>query len=162
LSRSGEVLRATLDEDLKDRTSIENQGDESAMAMFETKRLPVAPADTAPDGTDVRPLLQLKGGSFAHFELAPGKVSKAVTHHTVEEIWYFLGGRGEMWRKSGDQEEIVAAEPGVCLTIPLGTHFQFRSYGYAPLVVVVVTMPPWPGGDEAYEVEGKWKPTIGR
>lgn len=131
------------------------------MKSFETMRVPPAPTDTAPDGTDVRPLLALQGGSFAHFELAPGRVSRAVTHRTVEETWFFLGGRGEMWRKQEDREEIVAAEPGVCLTIPLGTRFQFRSFGYEPLVVVVVTMPPWPGGDEAYAVEGKWEPTMG-
>jgi mannose-6-phosphate isomerase-like protein (cupin superfamily) len=130
------------------------------MNGFETKRLPIQPVDTAPDGTDVRPLLQLKGGSLAHFELPPGAISKAVTHRTVEEIWYFLGGRGEMWRKKGEQEEIVAVEPGVCLTIPLGTKFQFRSFGYEPLAMVVVTMPPWPGPGEACEVNGKWNSNI--
>jgi mannose-6-phosphate isomerase-like protein (cupin superfamily) len=126
------------------------------MSGFESKRLPIQPVDTAPDGTDVRPLLQLKGGSLAHFELPPGAISKAVKHRTVEEIWYFLGGRGEMWRKNGEQEEIVPVESGVCLTIPLGTGFQFRSFGYEPLVMVVVTMPPWPGQGEACEVNGKW------
>jgi mannose-6-phosphate isomerase-like protein (cupin superfamily) len=130
--------------------------------QFETARLPVRPSDIAPDGTDVRVLLKLAGGSFAHFELAPGRISNAVTHRTIEEIWYFIGGRGEMWRKRGDQEEVVPVEAGTCATIPLGTHFQFRSYGYEPLVLVVVTMPPWPGGDEAYQVKGKWEPTIGR
>lgn len=128
---------------------------------FETARLPVSPSAIAPDGTDVRVLLGVTGGSFAHFELPPGKISHAVTHRTIEEIWYFLGGRGEMWRKQGDLEEIVPVEGGVCLTVPLGTHFQFRSYGYEPLVVVVVTMPPWPGGDEAYQVDGHWTPTVG-
>jgi mannose-6-phosphate isomerase-like protein (cupin superfamily)/predicted nucleic acid-binding Zn-ribbon protein len=128
--------------------------------LFSTARLPVSPSDVAPDGTDVRTLLQVSGGSFAHFELGPGKISNAVTHRTVEEIWYFLSGRGEMWRKQADREEIVPVEAGVCVTIPLGTRFQFRSYGYEPLVVVVVTLPPWPGGDEAYQVDGKWKPTV--
>jgi mannose-6-phosphate isomerase-like protein (cupin superfamily) len=132
------------------------------MARFETMRLPPAPIDVAPDGTDVRALLKLAGGSFAHFELSPGNTSMAVTHRTVEEIWYILGGKGEMWRKQGDQEEIVPVDQGTCLTIPLGTHFQFRCFGYEPLVVVVVTMPPWPGGDEAYRVDGHWEPTIGR
>jgi mannose-6-phosphate isomerase-like protein (cupin superfamily) len=127
---------------------------------FSTARLPVKPSAIAPDGTDVRLLLQLSGGSLAHFELAPGKISHAVTHRSVEEIWYFLGGQGEMWRKQGDREEIVPVEPGVCATIPLGTRFQFRSYGYEPLVVVVITISPWPGGDEAYEVDGKWTPTM--
>jgi len=128
------------------------------MTHFVTLRLPVQPTATAPDGVDVRPLLQLKGGSFAHFELAPGKTAKAVTHRTVEEIWYFLGGRGEMWRNMGQQEEITPVEAGVCLTIPLGTRFQLRSLGDEPLAAIAVTMPPWPGQDEAYEVEGKWQP----
>jgi mannose-6-phosphate isomerase-like protein (cupin superfamily) len=65
-----------------------------------------------------------------------------------------------MWRKQGDLEEIVAVNPGVCLTIPLGTHFQFRSFGYEPLSAIGVTMPPWPGDDEAYAVDGKWEPTV--
>lgn len=130
------------------------------MKAFDTKRLPVKPDDVAPDGTDVRVLLQLDGGSFAHFELAPGMTSRAVTHHTIEEIWYFLAGRGEMWRKNDNLEEVVPVEAGVCLTIPLGTHFQFRSFGYDPLVIVVVTMPPWPGKGEAYEVKPYWPPTV--
>jgi mannose-6-phosphate isomerase-like protein (cupin superfamily) len=37
-----------------------------------------------------------------------------------------------MWRKLGDDEETVIVEPGVSLTILMGTHFQFRSFGYEP------------------------------
>lgn len=131
------------------------------MSEFSTKQISALPEGIAPDGTDVRTLLQLKGGSLAYFELAPGRASIAVAHRTVEEIWYFVGGRGEMWRKQGDREEVVAAGVGVCLTIPFGTQFQFRSFGDKPLAFVVVTMPPWPGSDEAYEVEWKWKPSVG-
>lgn len=127
---------------------------------FSTKRLPVARDDVAPDGSDVRILLGLKCGGMAHFELPPGQTSTAVAHRTVEEIWFFLTGRGEMWRKQNDQEEVVAVEPGVCLTIPIGTHFQFRSFGYEPLAAVGVTMPPWPGEGESYEVKGTWEPTV--
>ncbi len=127
---------------------------------FSTKRLSVARDDVAPDGSDVRILLGLKCGGMAHFELPPGQTSTAVAHRTVEEIWFFLTGRGEMWRKLNDQEEVVPVEPGVCLTIPLGTHFQFRSFGHEPLAAVGVTMPPWPGEGEAYEVKGKWEPTV--
>ena len=79
---------------------------------------------------------------------------------TVEEIWYFLSGRGEMWRKLGDQEEMVPVDPGVCITIPVGTHFQWRSFGYEPLSALGITMPPWPGEGEAHFVEGKWEPTV--
>ncbi|MBW1699579.1 MAG: cupin domain-containing protein [Deltaproteobacteria bacterium] len=123
-------------------------------------RLPETPDVVAPDGSDVRILLDLNGGSMAHFELAPGKTSIAVAHRTVEEIWYVLKGKGEMWRKQGDREEIVSLEPGVCLTIPLGTHFQFRSASDGPLCAVGVTVPPWPGEGEAVRVDGRWKPTV--
>ncbi len=113
-----------------------------------------APLVVAPDGSDVRVLLRLADGSMARFELAAGRVSRAVEHRTVSEIWYVLGGRGEMWRASGEVESIVALEPGVCLTIPAGTRFQFRALGELPLGAVAVTMPPWPGDDEAIPAAG--------
>lgn len=131
-----------------------SRGSES---QFETLRIPLDPTAVAPDGSDVRVLLGLRGGGFAYFELAAGRTSLAVAHRTVEEIWYVLAGRGEMWRRQGAREEVVPLEAGVCLTIPLGTHFQFRSLGPEPLAVVAVTMPPWPGPDEAFPVDGKWK-----
>jgi mannose-6-phosphate isomerase-like protein (cupin superfamily) len=129
------------------------------MRDFDTKRLPNAADVVAPDGSDVRILLGLTGGGMAHFELAPGQASIAVAHRTVEEIWFFLSGQGEMWRKQGGRDEVIAVERGVCITIPLGTHFQFRSLGNEPLTAVAVTMPPWPGDGEAYQVEGKWQAT---
>ena len=130
------------------------------MSDFATKRLPPGRDAVAPDGCDVRVLLGLERGGMAHFELAPGGVSKAVGHRTVEEIWYFISGPGEMWRKQDDREEVTRVDAGTCLTVPLGTHFQFRSRGYDPLSAIGVTMPPWPGEEEAYEVAGKWQPTL--
>ena len=126
------------------------------MTRFDTRRLPATPDAVAKDGSDVRILLRLAGGSMAHFELPPGRTSIAVTHRTVEEIWYILSGRGEMWRKRDGQEAIVALEAGVCLTIPVGTHFQFRALGSEALAAIGVTMPPWPDDDEAVVVEGRW------
>ena len=131
-----------------------------SMGRFATMRLPAASTSVAPDGSDVRVLLGLKGGGMAHFELAAGETSTAVTHRSVEEIWMFVSGRGEMWRKQGALQEIVAVEPGVCITIPLGTHFQFRSLGPQALGAVAVTMPPWPGEKEAKVVRGKWEPSV--
>jgi hypothetical protein len=82
----------------------------------------------APDGSTVRPLCRLTGlGSFAHFQLEPGGVSEAVSHATVQEIWYVIGGAGEMWRRQAGREDVVALRSGVCLTIPLGSVFQFRA-----------------------------------
>ena len=115
----------------------------------------------APDGAAVRPLLGLSGGTIAEFELAPGQVSAAVTHRTVDEIWYVLRGRGEIWRRQGTHEEVAPLEPGVCLTIPVGTHFQFRALADGTLTVLGITMPPWPGAaDEATPVAGPWTPTV--
>ncbi len=64
---------------------------------------------------------------MAHFELPAGAVSHAVTHRTVEEIWYVLSGRGVLWRRSADAERIEPIGPGVAVTIPLGVAFQFRA-----------------------------------
>ena len=131
------------------------------MTDFETRLLPVRSDVVAPDGSEVRILLGLKGGGMAHFSLAPGQTSKAVTHRTVEEIWFFLSGRGQMWRKQGEREETVDVFPGICLTIPHGTHFQFRSFGFEPLAAIGVTMPPWPGEDEAVFVASNWSVKTG-
>jgi mannose-6-phosphate isomerase-like protein (cupin superfamily) len=132
------------------------------MNEFKTKRLPVQPDGTAPDGLAFRALLGLGGGSLAHFELDPGKTSAAVAHRTVEEIWFFIQGRGEMWRKQKDREEVTRIDPGLCLTVPLETHFQLRSFGPDPLAAIAITMPPWPGDNEACEVPEKWAPTVNR
>lgn len=141
------------------------------MTAFDTLHLPPEPTVTAPDGSDVRVLLGLSGGGMAHFALAPGRTAKAVRHRTVEEIWFVVGGTGEMWRRCKTPgrravEQVVDLVPGVCVTIPLGTAFQFRAHGDAaagdpPLAAVAVTMPPWPGDDEAVVVPGPWLPDVG-
>ena len=130
------------------------------MSSFDTKKLPSAEDVIAPDGSEVRVLLALTGGSMAHFQLAAGRVARAVRHKTVEEIWYFLSGRGEMWRSDGTHEDTTPVSAGVCVTIPLGTTFQFRTASVGPLAAIAITMPPWPGEDEAEIVAGMWEPTV--
>ena len=129
-------------------------------SAFATKVIAEAPDAIAPDGSEVRLLGASTRGSMAAFRLASGAVSKAVAHHTVEEIWYFIAGRGQMWRRLGEAEEVTEVGLGVSVTIPTGMHFQFRCDGGEPLEAVAVTMPPWPGTDEAYPVAGKWEPTV--
>jgi mannose-6-phosphate isomerase-like protein (cupin superfamily) len=87
-------------------------------------------------------------------------VSRAVAHRTVEEVWYFTAGRGALWRRLGDAAETVAVEAGVSIAISVGTHFQFRADPDAALEAVGVTMPPWPGAEEAYEVAGAWQASL--
>jgi mannose-6-phosphate isomerase-like protein (cupin superfamily) len=127
---------------------------------FSTMHLPVDRDAVAPDGCDVRILLALPRGGLAHFQLEAGQVSAAVRHRSVEEIWFFLEGQGEMWRRHGESEDVAAVRPGDCLTIPVGTEFQFRSFGPGALQAVGVTMPPWPGTGEAVLVAGRWQPTV--
>ncbi len=127
---------------------------------FATRRPAAAPDAIAPDGAEVRLLCGVAGGDMAQFTLGPGAVARAVAHRTVEEVWFVVSGHGRMWRRQKAREEIVALDPAMSLSIPLGTHFQFRCDGAEPLVIVGCTMPPWPGGDEAYPVSGCWPATL--
>ena len=102
------------------------------MPDFNSLQLPEAFSVLAPDGSEVRVLLGLQGGGMAHFQLAPGQVSAAVTHRSVEEIWFVVSGAGQMWRRQGQREEVTELVPGLCLTIPLGTAFQFRAAATSP------------------------------
>jgi mannose-6-phosphate isomerase-like protein (cupin superfamily) len=124
--------------------------------LFSNRLLPRDYDVLAPDGSEVRLLAAAARGSMAHFRLNPAEVSKAVAHRTVEEVWYIVAGQGRMWRKLAGQEDVTQLRPGVSLTLPVGTHFQFSCDGSSPLEAVAVTMPPWPGPHEAYEVPGKW------
>jgi mannose-6-phosphate isomerase-like protein (cupin superfamily) len=126
---------------------------------FVTRKLAAVPDAMAPDGSEVRLLAAGSRGSMAHFSLAPGAVSRAVAHRTVEEVWLFTSGRGRLWRRLGSQEETIEAAQGVSIVIPVGASFQFRCDGDKPLTAAGVTMPPWPGDGEAYAVEGIWQPT---
>lgn len=119
--------------------------------------LPVSADDVAPDGSLVRVLASLPQGGMAHFELAGGEVSRPQRHRSVSEIWYVLSGFGVMWRsQDGGAGREIDLRPGVCLTIPVGTSFQFRNTGREPLAAIGVTMPPWPGPHEAEAVPGPW------
>ena len=120
------------------------------------RKLPDTPDVIAPDGSEVRLLSATVRGSMAQFRLAPGQVSKAIVHRTVDEVWYVSAGRGRIWRKSGSHEMITQLEPGLSLNIPVGTAFQFRCDGDRSLDIIGVTMPPWPGDGEAQFVDGVW------
>ena len=123
---------------------------------METVRLADGSLVTAPDGSQIRELVAVERGSMVHCTLPRGAVSMAVVHATVDEAWYFLAGTGQVWRGRDGAESVVDVEPGVALTIECGTHFQFRNTGDEDLRFVIVTMPPWPGAEEARRVEDHW------
>ena len=123
---------------------------------FVTMAVPEVADLRAPDGSEIRLLPRLCGGSMVHCSLPPGEVSLAVTHRTVEEIWFVVEGNGQLWRRRGDREEVTDLRPGTAVTIPLGTRFQFRSAESDPLRFIIVNMPRWPGADEAVRVDDHW------
>jgi mannose-6-phosphate isomerase-like protein (cupin superfamily) len=125
-------------------------------ATFATKQLGEAYDVLAPDTSEIRLLVATNRGSLAHGTLPPGHVSLAITHRSVEEVWYLTAGRGQVWRKQGGNETVVDVEAGTALTIPTGVHFQFRASGSEPLRFVMCTMPPWPGEQEAIRVPDHW------
>jgi mannose-6-phosphate isomerase-like protein (cupin superfamily) len=94
---------------------------------------------------------------MVHCTLPSGAASMAVAHRTVEEVWYFIQGQGQVWRKCETVESVVDVQPGVSLNIEVGTHFQFRNTCDDDLCFVIVTMPPWPGEQEAVRVDDYWK-----
>jgi len=96
---------------------------------------------------------------MVHCTLPPGKTSLAVAHRTVDEVWHFISGVGQVWRQNDDAESVVDAEPGLGLSIKVGTHFQFRNTGDDNLCFIITTIPPWSGEDEAQRVPNYW-PTV--
>jgi mannose-6-phosphate isomerase-like protein (cupin superfamily) len=123
---------------------------------FTTNQLGEAYDVLAPDGSEIRLLVSTAGCSMAHGSLPPGQVSRAIVHRTVEEVWYVTEGRGQVWRKRCDHEDIVDVGPGSALTIPVGVHFQFRTVGPDRFCFVMCSMPPWPGHEEAVRVADFW------
>ena len=124
----------------------------------------------APDGSEVRLLLTDDHGatrcSVVEVSIGPGEASRPVRHRTVEEAWYVVEGEGEVWRcppdRSVEKASPVRVSAGDALVIPTGWAFQFRALPEAGLRFICVTMPPWPGMDEAVEVAegGPWPPTL--
>ena len=123
---------------------------------FDHLVLPAAFDALAPDGSEIRLLAESSRASMVHCSLSPGRVSIAVAHRTVEELWFCLEGSGQLWRGLGEREEVVELVTGVSVSIPLGARFQFRNTGEGTLRFIIATIPAWPGDDEAYPVPGRW------
>jgi len=129
------------------------------MAQWHTTRLPDEYNLLAPDGSEIRLLTSVARGSMVHCTLRPAQVTQAVRHRSVEELWYCTAGSGQLWRSDGTHDETTELTRGVSASIPIGTAFQFRATGLEPLELLITTMPPWPGPDEAVAVPGAWQPT---
>lgn len=125
---------------------------------MQTRAFPGVPDKHSPAGAEVRILLAGERGGMIHSTVAPGQINRAAVHSTVSEFWFILSGEGQIWRRDDAGEEITALRTGVSVDIPVGTAFQYRCDGGEPLKFICVTMPPWPGQQEATIIDGPWRP----
>jgi len=127
------------------------------METIPTLELKELPDYHAPDGSEIRKLVRMNHGSMAHCILPVGQTSKAVRHKTVEEMWFVKSGKGKIWRSNGDKKkEPIDLYEGLSIGIATGEKFQFKNTGNIPLKIIICSMPPWPGPDEAERVDGFW------
>ena len=111
-----------------------------------------SPDATAPDGSEIYyRVLNASRASLVEVVLQPGRISRPVRHRTVEEIWYFLAGTGQVWI----DDQVREVQPGSTVVIPTRRAFQFEATGDEPLRFLCYTSPPWPGDGEAELLDGE-------
>lgn len=125
---------------------------------MQTHAFPDNPDGRSPAGAEIRHLIEGETGGMIHSTVPPGQVNRATVHATVSEFWHVLSGEGQIWRRDGGAEETTALVRGVSIDIPVGTAFQYRCNGVEPLEFLCVSMPRWPGDEEATIIEGPWEP----
>lgn len=121
--------------------------------------LPKTADAKSPAGADIRFIMDGTTGNMIHASVPSHQINRATIHSTVSEFWYVLEGHGEIWRSDGTSEKVTELLAGTSIDIPVGTAFQYRNVGESDLKFICISMPPWPGDDEASAVEGKWEPT---
>jgi mannose-6-phosphate isomerase-like protein (cupin superfamily) len=126
---------------------------------MKTSRIPSDAEARSPAGAEIRFLMDGETGNMIHSTVPPGQVNRATVHATVSEFWHILSGQGRIWRRDEAGEEVTVLEAGVSIDIPVGTAFQYRCDGPDPLRFICISMPRWPGDDEATVIEGPWTPT---
>ena len=129
---------------------------------MQTRPFPSAPDDRSPAGAEIRYLIEGETGNMIHASVPAGQVNRATVHATVSEFWHVLSGQGEIWRKDSTDEATTVLTAGITIDIPVGTAFQYRCTSAEPLEFLCVSMPPWPGDQEATVLDGPWVPTADR
>ena len=61
----------------------------------------------SPAEAEIQLLMSNHLGGIAHCTLKAGTVSKAVCHKTVSEFWHVLSGKGAIWRKLNNEENLT-------------------------------------------------------
>ena len=126
---------------------------------MQTRQFPASADARSPAGAEIRYLIEGTTGNMIHSTVPPGQVNRAAVHATVSEFWHVLSGEGQIWRRDDAGEDVTVLEPGVSIDLPVGTAFQYRCTGLEPLRFICISMPPWPGDNEATVIAGPWQPT---
>jgi mannose-6-phosphate isomerase-like protein (cupin superfamily) len=127
---------------------------------MQTMTLPGNADAKSPAGADIRYLVDGKTGGMIHSTVPAYQINRATVHATVSEFWYVLEGHGQIWRHHGGESGVAELVPGTAIDIPVGTEFQYRNVAATDLKFICITMPRWPGEQEATFVDGPWEPTI--
>ena len=127
---------------------------------MQTRPFPETADARSPAGAEIRYLMEGETGAMIHSTVASGQINRATIHATVSEFWHVLSGAGQIWRRDGSGEQTTALKPGISIDIPVGTAFQYRCTGADPLTFLCITMPRWPGDEEATVISGPWQPTV--
>ena len=113
------------------------------MSSWQTEDLPEAPNYTSPGGTsEIRLLPSFQSGELAHAKAPPECVAKPAILTGITEVFYVVGGSGELWRRQGESEETIELVVGRSPTIPPGVDFQYRTHS-DPLELIVFSAPRW-------------------
>jgi mannose-6-phosphate isomerase-like protein (cupin superfamily) len=114
----------------------------------------------SPAGASVRLLVGNEKGGMIHSTVPPFQINRAVVHSTVDEFWYVLRGFGEIWQDDGKNSIVTPLVSGVSIELLKGTRFQYRNVANEELAFICVTVPAWPGDNEAQFVDGIWKANV--
>lgn len=129
------------------------------MAALIIHTLSAAPNSVSPDGgAEIRHILTSPGGDLTHAVCLAGSTSG--THHLPEldEGYFVLSGRGEIWRAVNGRDAVTALRPGRWVSMPAGMRFQYRANVGSSLVFLVVVLPSW--HEDLFHVVagGRWSP----
>jgi mannose-6-phosphate isomerase-like protein (cupin superfamily) len=119
--------------------------DRAVAAAGETAALPATPDYTsASGGAEIRLLPNFPAGEIAHAVTRPGQISDAAVLDVVTEMFFVLGGEGQLWRSNGENEQVVTLRPGRLTLTPPGILFQYCcTHETEALRFLVISAPCW-------------------
>ena len=126
--------------------------------MCRPAHFPPHPDARSPAGAEIRYLIEGEAGGMIHSTVPAGQVNRAAVHATVERVLGCLTGQGQLWRGDRTGEDDIAEGRGFHRH-PSRDRTPVSLRRTDPLLFLCITMPPWPGDQEATIIEGPWTPT---